>query len=53
VVPTWQLVVSSALLFISAFHIMKAVSRVFRAQVLLSGQDFSISKYLNAFVVLR
>lgn len=53
VVPTWQLVISSTLLFISAFYILRVVSRMFRAQILLSGQSFSITNYLKAFVILR
>jgi ABC-2 type transport system permease protein len=48
IVPLWQLLLSAVLLFVSAYFIMKAVSTMFHAQNLLSGQPFSVSRYFQA-----
>jgi len=50
IVPLWQLLVSAGLLFISAYYIMRAVSTMFRAQILLSGKPFSAVRYYKALL---
>lgn len=49
-VPLWQLLASSALLACTTFLILRSVARLFRAQILLSGQAFSVKTYLSALV---
>jgi ABC-2 type transport system permease protein len=48
IVPLWQLLLSAGLLFVSAYFIMRAVSTMFHAQNLLSGQPFSVRRYFQA-----
>lgn len=47
-VPLWQPFVAAGLTIIVAILIIRAVARMFRAQILLSGQPFSIQRYLKA-----
>jgi ABC-2 type transport system permease protein len=47
-VPLWQLLVSVVLFAASAFAIMRAAARLFRAQNLLSGQNFKFSLLFKA-----
>ena len=47
-VPLWQILLSIGLLFISAYAALQMVSAMFHAQNLLSGQPFSVKRYLNA-----
>lgn len=47
-VPIWQPILSSALSLLTAVFIIRAVTKMFHAQMLLSGQPFSISTYLKA-----
>jgi ABC-2 type transport system permease protein len=47
-VPTWQPVVAAGLIILTAILIIRAVARMFRAQILLSGQPFSIQRYMKA-----
>jgi ABC-2 type transport system permease protein len=47
-VPAWQLLLAVALLIAATILVARAVSRMFRAQVLLSGQPFHIQHYLSA-----
>ena len=49
-VPFWQPVVAAVLSLALAALIVRAVARMFRAQILLSGQPFSISRYIKALV---
>jgi len=49
-VPTWQPLLAAALLLLTAVLMARAVSRMFRAQMLLSGQPFRIQLYLRALV---
>jgi ABC-2 type transport system permease protein len=49
-VPTWQLVLSIGLLFGSAFYTLRAAAAMFQAQNLLSGQPFSLRRYLEILV---
>jgi len=43
-VPLWQGILSAALQAAAAILIMRLMSRLFRAQVLLSGQPFSVKR---------
>ena len=45
-VPLWQLLLSIVLLALTAIYINRLVARLFRAQVLLSGQPFQIRRFL-------
>jgi len=47
-VPLWQLLLSVALLVVTAYLTIFAVARFFRAQTLLSGQPFNIQRFLFA-----
>lgn len=49
-VPFWQPTVAAILSLALAVLIVRAVALMFRAQILLSGQPFSISRYLKAIV---
>jgi ABC-2 type transport system permease protein len=46
-VPLWQPVLSAALQLLTAVVIVRLVARLFRAQHLLTGQPFSVSRYLS------
>lgn len=46
-VPLWQLLLSVFLLALSAVTINRLVARLFRAQVLLSGQPFQLGRFLT------
>lgn len=48
VVPLWQLLLSIGLLFITAYFALQMVATMFHAQNLLSGQPFSVRRYLGA-----
>ena len=48
VVPLWQILLSIGLLFISAYAALQMVAAMFHAQNLLSGQPFSVKRYLKA-----
>lgn len=47
-VPLWQLLLSNGLIFATAYWILRAVTSMFHAQNLLSGQPFSIRRYARA-----
>ncbi len=47
-VPLWQLLLSIGLLFITAYLALQMVAAMFHAQNLLSGQPFSVKRYLGA-----
>ena len=49
-VPAWQPFAAAALMLGTAFLVVRAVSRVFRAQFLLSGQPFTFRQYLAVLV---
>jgi ABC-2 type transport system permease protein len=49
-VPLWQPILSAALMAVSAIFVVRAVARVFRAQMLLSGQPFTVKRYLAALL---
>lgn len=46
-VPLWQALLSAALQFLTAALLLRMVARMFRAQQLLSGQPFTISRYFR------
>ena len=47
-VPLWQILLSIVLLLISAYAALQMVAAMFHAQNLLSGQPFSVKRYLKA-----
>jgi ABC-2 type transport system permease protein len=49
-VPLWQPILAAVLTIIMAVLIIRAVARMFRAQMLLSGQPFSIQRYAKALI---
>jgi len=49
-VPIWQLLVSLALMVVTVLFMIRAVARMFRAQLLLTGQKFSLGLYLKALM---
>jgi ABC-2 type transport system permease protein len=51
-VPLWQVFLSAVLLFASAYYAQLVAAAMFQAQNLLSGQPFSVRRYLKALVML-
>jgi len=49
-VPLWQAVLAAALQLLTAILIVRLVARLFRAQMLLSGQPFSVQRYFRALL---
>jgi ABC-2 type transport system permease protein len=49
-VPSWQLLLSAALMGVTTYLIVRAVAAMFRAQHLLSGQPFSVRRYFGALL---
>jgi ABC-2 type transport system permease protein len=49
-VPTWQLILTVVLLIFTVIAVVRAVSGMFHAQTILSGQPFSPKRYLKALV---
>jgi ABC-2 type transport system permease protein len=49
-VPWWQLLLAAVLLLGTAVCVIRAVSRMFHAQNLLSGQPFSARRYIQALL---
>jgi ABC-2 type transport system permease protein len=49
-VPIWQLLLTILLMMGTVVLIIRSVARMFRAQTLLSGQPFSMSRYFRALV---
>jgi ABC-2 type transport system permease protein len=49
-VPLWQVLLSVGLMVITIPLIVQAVARMFRTQVLLSSQPFTIKRYLRVLV---
>ena len=50
VVPFWQLALSLGLMVISVVLVLRAVGKIFRAQMILSGQPFTVRRYLRALL---
>ena len=49
-VPLWQLLLTLGLLCLTAYYALNMVAAMFHAQNLLSGQPFSVRRYLRAMV---
>ena len=49
-VPTWQLILAVVLMVLTAVVIVRSVARLFRAQILLSGQPFSPRRFIKALL---
>ncbi|OGN92925.1 MAG: hypothetical protein A2Y88_09135 [Chloroflexi bacterium RBG_13_48_10] len=49
-VPIWQTVLAVLLLAVTAYLVVRAVARMFRAQTILSGQPFSRKVFFNALL---
>jgi ABC-2 type transport system permease protein len=49
-VPLWQPILAAILLALTDAFVLRAVAGMFRAQALLSGQQFSIKLYYNALL---
>jgi ABC-2 type transport system permease protein len=47
-VPLWQIILAVVLQLATAVLILHVIARLFRAQTLLSGQPFSITRFFNA-----
>ena len=52
VVPLWQVFLSAVFLFASAYYALLVAAAMFKTQNLLSGQPFSVRRYLKALVRL-
>jgi ABC-2 type transport system permease protein len=52
-VPVWQIMLAIILQIVSTIFIVRGVSRMFRAQTLLSGKPFHLKEYLNAFIQIK
>ncbi len=50
VVPVWQPLLGTVLMLVTALLVIRAVSRVFRAQVLLTGKPFAVREYFAVLV---
>jgi ABC-2 type transport system permease protein len=48
IIPAWQPIFSAILLFVSVFLALRAAADIFHARNLLSGQPFSLRRYLAA-----
>lgn len=49
-VPSWQPFLAAGLSLVLVAFILRSVARMFRAQVLLSGQPFSLARYIKTLV---
>ncbi len=49
-VPLWQLALSLGLLVITVILVIRAVGKIFRTQMILSGQPFTVRRYLRALL---
>jgi ABC-2 type transport system permease protein len=49
-IPLWQPVVAVGLMAATAMLVVRAVARVFRAQILLSGQPFTVGRYFASLL---
>jgi len=50
VVPFWQVALSLGLMAISVVLVLRAVGKIFRTQMILSGQPFTVRRYLRALL---
>ena len=51
VVPLWQVALSALFLLLSIVLVLRAVGKIFRTQMILSGQPFTIRRYLRALLM--
>lgn len=49
IVPIWQILLAISLLYLTAVVTLRAATAMFHAQNLLSGQPFSLGRYLRVF----
>mgnify|MGYP005841428429 CR=1 FL=1 len=49
--PAWQLLLAAVLLLVAAYGTMRLVARLFRAQILLSGQSLSLARLRAAMTL--
>lgn len=49
-VPIWQLALSLGLLVITVILVLRAVGKIFRTQMILSGQPFTVRRYIRALL---
>jgi len=49
-VPLWQTLLSAVLMVLTALFVIQAVVRMFRAQILLSGQSFNVRRFASALL---
>lgn len=49
-VPAWQLAVTIGIMLVTAYLVIVMVARLFRAQTMLSGQEFKPGLYLKALI---
>ncbi len=49
-VPLWQLALSLGLLVVTVILVLRAVGKIFRTQMILSGQPFTVRRYLRALL---
>ena len=49
-VPLWQLSLSLGLLVVTVILVLRAVGKIFRTQMILSGQTFTVRRYLRALL---
>jgi ABC-2 type transport system permease protein len=49
-VPLWHLLVSAGLLYASAYLALRAAAAMFHAHNLLSGQPFSVKRYITVMI---
>jgi ABC-2 type transport system permease protein len=50
-VPLWQLALSLGLLVVTVILVIRAVGKVFRTQMILAGQPFTIRRYLKVLLM--
>ncbi|RME89808.1 MAG: ABC transporter permease [Anaerolineae bacterium] len=46
--PVWQMLLAALILALSVVYVVRTAARLFQAQLLLSGQPFSLRRYLKA-----
>ncbi len=49
-VPIWQIFIALGFLIVSIYWVVQSVSKLFRAQYLLSGKEFKVKYFLNTFI---
>jgi hypothetical protein len=49
-VPTWQIALTIGLMLLTAYVIIIMVARLFRAQTMLSGQEFKPKLFFKALI---